>query len=106
VETLPDAAHPRAILESQLLSIRARMAAILQQDAPRLRRLVLTGGAHTKPTICQLSPDLFGIPAYVLRIRPKLPLRVAHSSHGTRGGNPMGALGCHLKKCVLVAPKG
>ena len=30
VGDLPDAAHPRAILESQLLSIRARVAAILQ----------------------------------------------------------------------------
>jgi len=65
VETLPDAAHPRAILESQLLSIRARVAAILQQDAPRLRRLVLTGGASINPTIRQLSADLFGIPTYV-----------------------------------------
>ena len=64
-ETLPDAAHPRAILESQLLSIRARVAAIMQQDAPRLRRLVLTGGASTNPTILQLSADLFGIPTYV-----------------------------------------
>ena len=65
VENLPDVAHPRAILESQLLSIRARVAAILQQDAPRLRRLVLTGGASTNPTIRQLSADLFGIPTYV-----------------------------------------
>jgi len=65
VETLPDTAHPRAIVESQLLSIRARVAAILQQDAPRLRRLVLTGGASKNPTIRQLSADLFGIPAYV-----------------------------------------
>jgi xylulokinase len=65
IETLPDTAHPRAILESQLLSIRARVAAILQQDVPRLRRLVLTGGASTNPTIRQLAADLFGIPAYV-----------------------------------------
>ena len=65
VETLPGIAHPRAILESQLLSIRARVAAILQQDAPRLRRLVLTGGASTNLTIRQVSADLFGIPVYV-----------------------------------------
>jgi xylulokinase len=65
VETLPGSAHPRAILESQLLSIRARVAAILQQEAPRLRRLVLTGGASTNPTIRQLTADLFGIPTYV-----------------------------------------
>jgi len=65
VEMLPGSAHPRAILESQLLSIRARVAAILQQDAPRLRRLVLTGGASTNATIRQLAADLFGIPTYV-----------------------------------------
>ncbi|KAH9072308.1 actin-like ATPase domain-containing protein [Lactarius deliciosus] len=65
VGALPTTAHPRAILESQLLSIRARVTAILHQDAPRLRRLVLTGGASTNPTIRQLSADLFGIPAYV-----------------------------------------
>jgi xylulokinase len=65
IETLPGTAHPRAILESQLLSIRARVAAILQQDAPRPRRLVLTGGASMNPTIRQLAADLFGIPAYV-----------------------------------------
>ena len=41
------------------------MAAILQQDAPRLRRLVLTGGASTNPTIRQLSAELFGIPTYI-----------------------------------------
>jgi xylulokinase len=65
IETLPGTAHPRAILESQLLSIRARVAAILHQDAPRLRRLVLTGGASTNPVIRQLSADVFGIPAHV-----------------------------------------
>ncbi|KAF8275171.1 actin-like ATPase domain-containing protein [Lactarius quietus] len=65
VGALPETAHPRAILESQLFSIRARVTTILHQDAPRLRRLVLTGGASTNPTICQLSADVFGIPAYV-----------------------------------------
>ncbi|KAI9510488.1 actin-like ATPase domain-containing protein [Russula earlei] len=65
VEKLPDRAHPRAIVESQLLSIRARVAAILQQDTPHLRRLVLTGGASTNPIIRQLFADLFGIPVYV-----------------------------------------
>ena len=65
VGALPETAHPRAILESQLLSIRARVAAILHQHAPRLRRLVLTGGASTNSTIRQLSADLFGIPVYV-----------------------------------------
>ena len=65
VRALPETGHPRAILESQLLSIRARVTAILHQDAPHLRRLVLTGGASANPTIRQLSADLFSIPAYV-----------------------------------------
>jgi len=43
------------------------MAAILQQDTPHLRHLMLTGGASTNPTICQLSADLFGIPTYVAK---------------------------------------
>lgn len=61
----PDEAHPRAILESQFLSIRARIAAILPKDAPRLRRLILTGGSSQNETIRQLAADLFGLPTYV-----------------------------------------
>ncbi|KAI0272370.1 actin-like ATPase domain-containing protein [Gloeopeniophorella convolvens] len=65
VDAIPEDAHPRAILESQLLSIRGRIADIVPKDASRLHRLVLTGGASANPTIRQLSADLFGIPAYV-----------------------------------------
>ena len=36
------------------------------------------------------------------KTRPKLLLQMVHSLYGTHGGNPMGALGCRLKKCVLV----
>jgi xylulokinase len=61
----PPASHPRAILESQLLSIRARVAHILPADEPHLHRLVLTGGSSANHTIRQLAADLFGIPAYV-----------------------------------------
>ncbi|KAJ6619732.1 actin-like ATPase domain-containing protein [Mycena sp. CBHHK59/15] len=45
-ESIPDHAHPRAILESQFLSIRSRIAAILPPHAPRLHRLVYV--SHTK----------------------------------------------------------
>lgn len=61
----PEEAHPRAILESQFLSIKARIAAILPKDAPHLRRLILTGGSSQNETIRQLAADLFGLPTYV-----------------------------------------
>jgi len=63
--TIPNEAHPRAILESQLLSIRARTQDILPEDAQPLRRLILTGGSSTNQTICQLAADVFGMKVYV-----------------------------------------
>jgi xylulokinase len=66
IDTLvPPATHPRAILESQLLSIRARVSHILPANAPHLHRLVLTGGSSANQTIRQLAADLFGLPTYV-----------------------------------------
>lgn len=62
---IPNEAHPRAILESQLLSIRARTQDILPEDAQPLRRLILTGGSSTNQTIRQLAADVFGIKVYV-----------------------------------------
>jgi xylulokinase len=55
VDNIPAPAHPRAILESQFLSIRSRIAAILPDDAPPLRRLVATGGSSANQTIRQLA---------------------------------------------------
>ncbi|KAI0318382.1 actin-like ATPase domain-containing protein [Amylostereum chailletii] len=63
--SLPASAHPRAILESQFLSIKSRIAAILPESAPPLNRVVLTGGSSANKTIRQLAADLFGMPAYV-----------------------------------------
>ncbi|KAG5220096.1 D-xylulose kinase [Salix suchowensis] len=60
-----DNAHPRAILESQFLSILSRVEAILPEHAPHLKRLVLTGGSSANQTIRQLAADLFGMKAYV-----------------------------------------
>lgn len=65
VDTIPVSAHPRAILESQLLSIRSRIAAILPENAQPLQRLVITGGSSTNQTILQLAADLFGMRVYV-----------------------------------------
>ncbi|KAK7033109.1 hypothetical protein R3P38DRAFT_2920737 [Favolaschia claudopus] len=65
VESIPDDAHPRAILESQFLSIRSRIAAILPPHAPHLHRLVITGGSSANTTIRQFAADLFGMKVYV-----------------------------------------
>ncbi|KAF7327784.1 hypothetical protein MKEN_00358200 [Mycena kentingensis (nom. inval.)] len=69
VETasIPNTAHPRAILESQFLSIRSRIAAILPPHLPphTLQRLVVAGGSSTNQTIRQLAADLFGMKVYV-----------------------------------------
>ncbi|TDL23917.1 actin-like ATPase domain-containing protein [Rickenella mellea] len=64
---VPTQAHPRAILESQLLSIKARIAAILPAGSPPLRRLVLAGGASGNAAIRQLAADVLGLPVYVAR---------------------------------------
>jgi xylulokinase len=66
VSTLsPPASHARAILESQLLSIHARIDAIMPAHAPHLRRLILTGGGSANDVIRQLSADVLGMPAFV-----------------------------------------
>nr|GAT60769.1 predicted protein [Mycena chlorophos] len=65
VENIPNDAHPRAILESQFLSIRSRIAAILPPHAPHLHRLVVAGGSSSNDTIRQLAADLFDMKVYV-----------------------------------------
>ncbi|KAJ7104175.1 hypothetical protein B0H15DRAFT_808855 [Mycena belliarum] len=65
VDSLPEDAHARAILESQFLSIRSRIAAILPPHAPHLNRLVMAGGSSGNETIRQLAADLFDMKVYV-----------------------------------------
>ncbi|KAJ7066949.1 actin-like ATPase domain-containing protein [Mycena amicta] len=65
VESIPIDAHPRAILESQFLSIRSRIAAILPPQASHLHRLVVAGGSSANQTIRQLAADIFGMKVYV-----------------------------------------
>ncbi|KAI9464233.1 hypothetical protein HD554DRAFT_2026603 [Boletus coccyginus] len=65
VGAIPSEAHPRAILESQFLSIKSRIAAILPPNSPPLQRLVIAGGSSANQTIRQLAADLFGIRVYV-----------------------------------------
>ncbi|KZT64379.1 actin-like ATPase domain-containing protein [Daedalea quercina L-15889] len=62
---MPHAAHPRAILESQFLSIRSRIKAILPPDAAPLQRLVLSGGSSGNVVIRQLAADVFGMRVFV-----------------------------------------
>lgn len=62
---IPDTAHPRAIVESQFLSIKSRIAHILPRNAPPLQRLVMTGGSSTNQTIRQMAADIFGMKVYV-----------------------------------------
>ncbi|KAJ7707728.1 hypothetical protein B0H17DRAFT_1033745 [Mycena rosella] len=65
VDSIPAGAHARAILESQFLSIRSRIAAILPPHAPHLHRLVVAGGSSGNETLRQLAADLFDMKVYV-----------------------------------------
>ncbi|KAF9071547.1 hypothetical protein BDP27DRAFT_1321930 [Rhodocollybia butyracea] len=62
---VPRSCQPRMILESQFLSIRSRIAAILPPNSPPLQRLVVTGGSSANQTIRQLAADLFNMRVYV-----------------------------------------
>jgi xylulokinase len=55
VDCIPNSIHPRAILESQLLSIRSRIQRILPEGSPPIRRLVLSGGSSANQIIRQLA---------------------------------------------------
>ena len=55
LDDLLPTAHPRAILESQFLSIRSRIAAISPNAAYPLRRLVVTGGSSANQTRRELA---------------------------------------------------
>ncbi|KDR80646.1 hypothetical protein GALMADRAFT_264602 [Galerina marginata CBS 339.88] len=64
-ENVSPSIHPRAILESQFLSIRSRIAAMLPKDSPHLHRLVISGGSSQNLVIRQLAADIFGMSVYV-----------------------------------------
>ncbi|KAL1734024.1 hypothetical protein EV714DRAFT_203490 [Schizophyllum commune] len=65
VESIAREAAPRAVVESQFLSILSRIAAILPANAPPLQRLVISGGSSANPVIRQLAADVFGMKVYV-----------------------------------------
>ncbi len=60
----PDTAHARAVLESQVLSIKSRMKDILQGDTSFLKRCILTGGSSVNPVIRSMVADILGVPVY------------------------------------------
>lgn len=62
---LPMSIHPRAILESQFLSIRSRIAAILPEGSSPLQRLVISGGSSANPIIRQIAADIFGMDVFL-----------------------------------------
>jgi xylulokinase len=60
--------HPRAILESQLLSIRSRVESILSHDEEAvkgLKRLLVTGGGSTNEVVQQMAADIMDLDVYV-----------------------------------------
>jgi xylulokinase len=56
--------HPRAILESQLLSIKSRIMSILPRDSRPLKRLLLTGGSSANEAIQQMVSDVLNLEVY------------------------------------------
>jgi xylulokinase len=66
IEEFPDALHPRAILESQFLSIRSRIKNFLPRNTSTLNRLIITGGSASNPVIQQLAADVFGVQVFVI----------------------------------------
>lgn len=55
INAVPPSVHPRAILESQFLSIKARINAILPEGSHPLRRLVISGGSSANLVIRQIA---------------------------------------------------
>ncbi|KAF8887311.1 hypothetical protein BD779DRAFT_512986 [Infundibulicybe gibba] len=64
-EGIPQELRARAILESQFLSVKARVADIIPAGAEKLRRLVITGGASGNEVIQGIAADVFGMDVYV-----------------------------------------
>lgn len=77
-EAFPAEAHARAVVESQLLSIRARLIDTLHTttsaskeaedqtfaSSAGLKRCIITGGGSHNPVLQQLASDILGLPVY------------------------------------------
>ena len=62
---MPVEVHSRTSLESQLLSIRPRIAAILPPVMPSLQQLVLSDGSSANAVIRQPAAEVFGMRVFV-----------------------------------------
>ncbi|KAJ1306944.1 hypothetical protein OPQ81_007925 [Rhizoctonia solani] len=63
-EDLTPAEHARAVVESQLMSIKTRLQAILHGDGG-VKRCIVTGGSSTNHVMQQICADVLGLPIYV-----------------------------------------
>ncbi|KAG8931447.1 hypothetical protein FRC02_002726 [Tulasnella sp. 418] len=59
------ASYARAVCESQLLSIKSRLAHILPHASEPLHRCIVTGGASNNLTILQMVADVLNMPVYI-----------------------------------------
>ncbi|QRV89014.1 FGGY-family carbohydrate kinase [Ceratobasidium sp. AG-Ba] len=64
---LSPAQHARAVLESQLMSVKARLQAILPEGEEHggLKRCIVTGGSSTNEVFLQICADVLNLPVYV-----------------------------------------
>lgn len=102
VKDIPEPIHPRAIIESQLLSIKSRIAAILPTNSPPLKRLVIAGGSSASETIRQMiavryviDPEIAALMVsrtslawtYMCPLQKKQRVWVAHFLQNMHGGS-------------------
>ena len=74
LESVPPSVHPRAILESQFLSIKSRIKTLTSHSGPgnshHVHRLIISGGSSQNPTIRQLAAvcDQFAVYMFHLTV--------------------------------------
>lgn len=64
-QDLSPAEHARAVLESQVMSVKTRLHTILHGDDAAVKRCIITGGSSTNETFQQVCADILGHPVYV-----------------------------------------
>lgn len=64
-QDLSPAEHARAVLESQVMSVKTRLHTILHGDDAAVKRCIITGGSSTNEAFQQVCADVLGHPVYV-----------------------------------------
>lgn len=64
-QDLSPAEHARAVLESQVMSVKTRLQTILHGDDGAIKRCIITGGSSTNDVFQQVCADILGHPVYV-----------------------------------------